>query len=396
MKEYIKLELKFGKVINETKGGFSKDFFYPFTYHHVYNMCCTLLDKNPIPQNRKVDNKYMPFYQNIMDAVLEGYIKIESISEDNVICSVKSAHNSNATNDATKQITWQDVELTMQDKFHDFKNILNDVFKIKYDVAYIKGFENTMSDIISWNNILDIDNLKNWFKTNKLTAFVNYIENDPNYKGTPLNKNGKITTLQMFQLSKKVYRGIIKSNVYNAIIYIPFNNELKETYLKYSKGWTNMLDGGLVKSLGFHELSELDIIDFYKINSLKTIRKSDVFNMKEVDFEKNEKYKFISNNIKKNLQITKNDVSEMLQSLNLSFDENDLDKLFKKKIEVKEITGFIKKLRNEKFWSLDKVKEILNELNVQYDLKDLENIRFNANSINNRIEQIINKNLKIN
>lgn len=398
--EFLKLELRGGKVINVfNKGVFSKDFFFPFNNRHVYNMLCTLLDKTPMPQNRKVNSKYMPFYNNVMDAVLKGYVKIECVSSFIKVTAMKGAYNSNVANDAVKQITWRDCQNRMgEQSFTIFKDILKNDFDIDYDKrGYLLGFENTMSIIINCGNQTLIDSLKNWFKKNTLTVFINYLENHPEYKGSLFGKskipfNGK-------EVNKRIYKGILDSEVYNATFYIPFNNELKEEYLKYSKGWTTMLDGGLVKAIEFTELYSDDIIEYLEIKDLLPLRKSDLLMNKDVvDFNKLNEYRTVSKNIKSGKSISKVDIITLFNKLDLEYNDKDMNVLFSKDITEEKITGLIKKIRNRNFWNIEKVKNIYKKLNLEYKDDDLDfgKSDISASSINRKIEKIINNKLKLN
>ena len=227
--KYFKIEVKDARVITyyDKSGIYSKDFFYPFNYKHVYNMLCTLLDKSPSPQNRMVDTKYMPFYEYIMEQIKNGYIKIRCISEDENITTIKTAYNSNAVNNAIPHYTWRDCQLTMGNvNFELFKEHLLQNYGIDYvKDGYLSGFTETMKKIATHKNQILINKTKIWFKSIKCTVLSNYIENHKDYNGTFLGVE-KID-LKGAYMKKRVNRGIVTANVYDAIIYIPLNPQIK-------------------------------------------------------------------------------------------------------------------------------------------------------------------------
>ncbi len=269
----IKLIMEGGSVVttNLNKERF-KNFLYPFNYHHVYNMMCTLLDVNPTPQNRVVDSNYMPFHKDIMGCVESGYVKIERVCENELFNTDKSIYNSSAN--SSLQISWRDLELSLNKRsdtlFDEFKKKL-ECFGLNYKEAYLNGISDTFTKIVNHSDTNLVDDLLIFFKNNTLTSMCNYICSHKDYKGV------KRSDFMPWQLEKRNRKGVAYSNIYNAVIYIPLSDELEKEYDLHSKKFTSMLDGGVVSVVGFFDISKVDVYDYTPIKDLITIRTDEIF-----------------------------------------------------------------------------------------------------------------------
>ena len=109
--KYLKLQFSSARLITDNNSrkelGYNR-FFHPINKMHVYNSMCVLLDRTPKPQLRDTDDKYMPLYQDVLDAVSEGYIKTKLVCEEEKLTTIKKYFNSNAAE--AYQYTWKDCE----------------------------------------------------------------------------------------------------------------------------------------------------------------------------------------------------------------------------------------------------------------------------------------------
>lgn len=352
--KYLKLKFSSARLIKEKPlknmlG--SNRFFHPINKMHVYNSICVLLDRTPKPQLRNTDDKYMPLYEDVLEIVSNGYIKIKLISESEKITTIKKDWNSNTT--SASQYTWVDCKYVTGTLFpvfiHQASLILNipenEVEKTSFDDFIFKiqskGNYNEKNEIVYSNQT--INELISWCKLNSCTPLSNYIEK----KQAPSRPT---------QFGKRVHRGIIDSNLYEGIIYIPFNDELLKELEKFTKGFSTILDGGVVTIIGYDYLLEDELVGMKKISELNSTRKF-------IELTTGVKW---SNTIYKNLEV------------------DNLEESIKKIIKQ---AGVLLNLESEKDY--DEMMKKINKVKFNGDnTKDI------AYKLNHFIEKNINKQLK--
>ena len=270
--KYLKLSFKDARVIKEKSlknmlG--SNRFFYPINKMHVYNSVCVLMDRTPKPQLRKTDDKYLPLYDDILEMVSNGYIKINLSYENEIITTIKKDWNSNLTQ--CQQLTWKDCTYVTGTLQPIFIYRVSEILNIPEDKLTNIAFDDVISKIRNLGVINDkdeyvfegnnkIQELISWCKMNSSTPISNYIEN-------------KQISSRPTGFGKRVYRGVVNSSNYYGFIYIPLNDEHYKELIKYTKGFSNILDGGLVKIVDYGEIKEDDLIGFTKISDLNSTRK---------------------------------------------------------------------------------------------------------------------------
>lgn len=324
--KFLKLQLRHGTIINESSAKFkygSMRLFYPITDMIVYNMLCTLLDRTPKPQFRVTDDKYMPFYKDIMDVVMNSYIKVDCVATNENITTIKKASDSNSKNESVVQYTWTDCKYCIKENFDNFKDILTTDFNISKKIQDTIGFEKCIKIIRNSPNKVNINNLNKWLKSKNATTIANLIENNKKFEARGMGK--------------RVYRGNVTSNKYNAIIYIPLSDKIKEELDMYSKGWTTMLDGGVLTILEYGEILKTDLIDFEKISDIPSIQRYD---------NNGSYYQYLENKT-----ISVGDVIPLLDNLKLDYDINNIIEMFNKSknISTKRINYLIDELIHNKF-----------------------------------------------
>jgi hypothetical protein len=372
--KFLKLKFDSARLIREKSSKNmlgSNRFFYPINKLHIYNSICVLLDRTPKPQLRNTDDKYMPFYKDIMDVVEEGYVKINLLNSSEKITTVKKDYNSNAL--SADQYTWVDCDYVLGNLKPIFVHHVSEILSIsKEDVQKI-SFEEVIEKIQSYSSMTDdiktnkkgeskniiiytytsekILNLIKWLKINSATVIANYIEN----KG-----EGQRAT----QFGKRIYRGLVDSQVYSGLIYIPLTDALHEELITYSKGFSNILDGGLVKIIGYDYILEDDVFDFLEIKKLNSTRKFNEFMNTGVDW---------NNTVYKNLNPSnfKSETDNIISKCNISIENN------------KEYDSMFSKISKIKF----------NE-NIDYKEADKQYKKDIAYKINTFIENSINKQFK--
>lgn len=268
--KFLHLKFSHAKVVKESNKAIlfgSNDFLHPLNSLHVYNALCVLLDRTPKPQLRATDDIYMPFYDDIMAVVVKGYIKTTLITKDENISTVKKAWNSNAMN--SSQYTWVDCRYSVGTLLPVFvyhlsnilnkseQTILDTPFDAIIDELHSKGVKQN-DDLIEYTD-KGINDLITWCQRNQCGGLTNYIQN------TQISSRPT-------QFGKRIYRGSVETNKYNGDIYIPLTDELIDELINHTKGHATILDGGLVKIIGFNEVDEDEISDFteiYKLNSSK-------------------------------------------------------------------------------------------------------------------------------
>jgi hypothetical protein len=269
--KFLELQFNHAKVIKETNKSIlfgSNSFFHPITKHHVYNVMCVLLDRTPKPQLRDTNNKYMPFYEDVMGVVNDGYIKTTIISEEENITTVKKAWNANAMN--APQYTWVDCRYVIGTLFNTFIYRLSKILNKSETIIINSPFDNIIEELQS-RGVKDetgiikysddgIKDLISWCKLNQSTPLANYIQDT--------QKSSRPT-----QFGKRVFRGNTKSSKYSGVIYIPLTETLLDELILHTKGHATILDGGLVKIMGYHTLMEDDVDGFTKISQLNGSRK---------------------------------------------------------------------------------------------------------------------------
>jgi hypothetical protein len=331
--KYLKLKFDNARLIKEKSlknmlG--SNRFFYPINKMHVYNSICILLDRTPKPQLRNTDDKYMPLYDDILEVVSNGYIKINLVDDGENITTIKKDWNSNLTQ--YQQLTWKDCSYVTGTLLPTFiyyvSEILNEtedkISKMAFDDVITKikmlGINNDKNEIIYHNE--KINNLISWCKLNSSTPISNYIEN-------------KQESSRPTSFGKRVNRGIVNSNKYSGIIYIPLNDALHDELIEYTKGFSNILDGGLVKIIDYCEIKEDDLIGFTPINDLNPIKKFNELT-NGVDW---------SNTIYKELNQNDliNSINKIIEKANVSIENNqtEYDEMMKKISKVKFTTDKI-------------------------------------------------------
>lgn len=339
--KYLKLKFGNARLIKEKSlknmlG--SNRFFHPINKMHVYNSVCVLLDRTPKPQLRYTDDKYMPTYNDILDTVSNGYIKINLLDDDEVITTIKKDWNSNLTQ--YHQLTWKDCSYvigTLLPKFiYYISEILNEpednITKMAFDDVITKiktlGTFNDKNEIIYHNE--KINNLISWCKLNSSTPISNYIENK--------QESSRPTTF-----GKRVNRGVVKANKYSGVIYVPLNQTLYNELIQYTKGFSNILDGGLVEIIDYCEIKEDDLIGFTPINDLNTTKKF-IEQTNGVDWSNT-----IYNELNQNDLI--NSINNIIKKTNVSIEDNQI-----------EYDEMMKKINKVKF-TKDKIGEVAYKLN---------------------------------
>lgn len=339
--KFLKLEFKNAMLIKEKSlknmlG--SNRFFHPINKLHVYNSICVLFDRTPKSQLRKTNDEHMPFYEDILEMVSNGYINIKCVAEKEKISTVKSAYDANL--DDASQITWVDCKYVTGTLHQIFINQLSEILNKKENTIGDISFEDTVELIqsmgtkeedesISYSND-KINDLIKWCKRNTSTAIANYISNkQTQYKGR--------------NFGKRVYRGSVEADRYCGIMYIPISDNHHDELITHTKGFSNILDEGLVNIVDYLEILEDEIEGFTKIEDLNSVRKFSNFKKgvdisktiyKEISVDKLEKS--IENIIKKcGVLISDNqkEFDEMMKKI--SKIKNDDENKYVKKIAYK-------------------------------------------------------------
>lgn len=269
--KYLQLKFEHARLITgraKKKPIGTNRFFHPLNNKHIYNSVCVLFDIIPKPQLRETDDKYMPLHEDILSVVNEGYVKIKCIAVDEKNTIVKKAWNANTNNHT--QYTWKNCHYLTGTLFPKFINHVSKILKISQEDVRKKAFDDVISEIQSMgfrddkNEIIydddNVNNLISWCNINKLKPMSNYI------------KDRQLVSRNT-SFGKRVNRGCELGNKYSGIIYIPLNDDLFDELVTYTKGFSTILDGGLVTITGYGELMEDDIEGFTKIKELKSIRK---------------------------------------------------------------------------------------------------------------------------
>ncbi len=275
--KYLKLKYEDARLILTARNNLlgSNRFFHPITKMHVYNSICVLFDRTPKPQLRETDDKYMPMYNDILDVVSNGYIKVNLTFEGDNITTIKTFSNSNTT--TSFQYTWVDCKYVTGTLFPIFLYFISDILNRDVERVEDKSFDEIIfelqgmgvkseDDTITYSDDR-MNTLLTWCKTNSCTPIYNYLTN---------KQEGNRPT----GFGKKVYRGIVKSNNYSGLIYIPLTDKLYDELITHTKGYSNILDGGLVTIMDYCEIYEDDVEGFVKINELNSVRKYSSFNGK--------------------------------------------------------------------------------------------------------------------
>ena len=280
--KFLKLKFEHTRLIkekNKTNMLGSNVFFYPINKMHVYNSVCALIGRSPKPQLRDTDDKYMPFFKDISDYIDEGFIKIELINDTEKITTIKKYYNANATE--AKQYTWKDCSYVTGTLLPIFINKISEVLLISKEkvekntfdqvikLIQEKGNKNEKEEIVYSDKA--IKDLIDWCKLNNCTAISNYIEN-------------KQLSSRPTYFGKRVYRGIVDVNKYSGFIYIPMDEKLFEELLYNTKGFSTILDEGIVTILDYDYVKEDEVSNMIKISDLSSIKK---LNKKEskINFE---------------------------------------------------------------------------------------------------------------
>jgi len=269
--KYLKLKFDDARLIKEKPlknmlG--SNRFFYPINKMHIYNSVCVLLDRTPKAQLRGTDDKYMPLYDDILATVSKGYVKIKLLDDTELITTIKKDWNSNVTMSA--QQTWKDCGYVTGTLLPIFIYHVSDILAISEDAVKKMAFDDVIVKIKSMGVYNDknevvysndkINNLIGWCKLNSSTPISNYIEN-------------KQETSRPTGFGKRVNRGIVNSNKYCGFIYIPMDDKLFDELIQNTKGFSNILDGGLVRIIGYSEIKEDDLDGFTNISDLNSTKK---------------------------------------------------------------------------------------------------------------------------
>lgn len=340
--KYLKLKFECARVIKEKSlknmlG--SNRFFSPITKLHIYNSVCVLLDRTPKPQLRETDDIYMPMYDDILDIVSNGFIKINLLDENELISTVKKDWNSNLTQ--SEQQTWKDCAYVTGTLQPIFVYRVSEILKISEDELTKIAFDSVVDEIRKLGVIDDeneynfdgntaVQDLISWCKLNSATPISNYIQN-------------KQVSSRPTGFGKRVYRGVVNSSNYCGFIYIPLDEEHHDELINFSKGFSNILDGGLVKIVGYGEIKEDDLIGFTKISDLNSTKKFDNLTSGVV----------WSNTIYKNLDpkdLVKS-IDKIINDVGVSIENNkdEYDEMIKKILKVK--------------FTLEKVGEIAYKVN---------------------------------
>lgn len=270
--KYLKLKFVSARLIKEKSlknmlG--SNKFYHPINKYHVYNSVAVLFGRTPKPQLRDTKDIYLPFFEDIMEIVENGFIKINLTFENENITTIKKSWNSNLTE--SKQYTWLDCEYCagtllpkVKEKFCTILKI-NDLGNITFDntILLIQKLGSIKPDGSILYSDPEICNLIDWLKTNTCSPIANYIEN-------------KQLSSRSTQFGKRVNRGIVNSNNYSGEIIIPITDILINELLKYSKGFSKILDGGVVKIVSLGEMFEDDFDGFTEINKLNNTKKFEI------------------------------------------------------------------------------------------------------------------------
>ena len=337
--KFLKLKFESAKLIrekNKTNLLGSNRFFHPITSMHIYNSLCVLLDRTPKPQLRPTDDKYLPFFSDIMDVVNEGFIKIHLINDNNKTTTIKKGWNSNAV--SASQYTWVDCKYVLGNLQPIFIHYVSDILCLSKDEVTTIAFDDIIEKIQNQsekvNSIKEnkkgetrdivlytyknekITNLIQWLKTNSATIIANYIENK--------NESDRPTGF-----GKRVNRGIVDTHIYSGLIYIPLTQELHDELICHSKGYSNILDGGLVRPISYDFVMEDELVDFIEIKTLNSVRK---FNEDTTNIVwENTIYKEIDE------KALKESVDKIINQCGVSIVDNQLeyDKMLKKVLSVK-------------------------------------------------------------
>lgn len=314
--KYLHLKFSDAKMIREhsDKNGLGYNrFFHPINKMHVYNSLCVLMDRTPKPQLRKTDDKYMPLYDDLLDAVSGGYIKIKLIMEEEIITTIKK--NWNANLQSASQYTWKDCKYVTGTLFPLFTHQVSKVINKSENEVTKMAFEDVMETIQSRGTKNHLDefeytdentiSLIKWCSLNRCTAISNYIEN-------------KQISSKPSQFGKRVNRGIADSSTYAGVICIPMSEELIEELIQHTRGKSTILDGGLVKIVDYSEIYEDDLFGFTKISELNSVKKFNNTIVKRIDWSDT-----IYNNI--DLADLKNSIDKIIKDLDIDVSKSQTE-----------------------------------------------------------------------
>lgn len=269
--KYLKLKFDNARLIKEKNiknllG--SNVFFHPINKMHIYNSVCVLLDRTPTPQLREVNQKFLPLYTDILEVVNNGYIKTFLTDDSEQITTIKKDWNSNLT--VAAQYTWKDCSYVTGTLLPVFIWHISEILSKSETKIKKLPFDEVMKEVQNIGVRMDngeivysnekVNKLIAWCKSNSCTPLSNYIEN-------------KQISSRPTGFGKKVNRGNVNANRYSGIIYIPLNDELFNELITYTKGFSTILDSGVVRILGFDEITEDEIIDFKPIKELNSSKK---------------------------------------------------------------------------------------------------------------------------
>lgn len=267
--KFLKLKFVSARLIKEKKKNNmlgTNRFFHPINKMHIYNSVCVLIGRTPKSQLRKTDSDYMPIFEDVLKAVNDGYAKIKLVAQDENITTIKKAFNSNCM--GAVQYTWKDCQYIIGNLLSNLKSKISKILNIDNVDDYT--FEDIISKIqkigiISGNGSIVYNNesvkdLNDWLQFNSATGISNYIENI------------KIPS-RPTAFGKKVHRGVVTGNNYSGEFLIPFNDDLFSELLANSKGFSKILDGGLVTIVGYGFMLEDEFKDFVEISKLNDVRK---------------------------------------------------------------------------------------------------------------------------
>lgn len=353
--KFLKLKFSNARLIrgrsDKNRLGYNR-FFHPINKMHIYNSLCVLLDRTPKPQLRETDDKFMPFYEDVMSVVNKGFIKTNLITENETITIIKKDWNSNLK--SAKQYTWVDCKYTTGTLFpiflYQISQILDksekEVLKISFDEVIesiqLMGHKNDNEEFEFLNQ--KIIDLLSWCARNSSTVITNYIKS-------------KQESSRPTGFGKKVNRGIVDASIFEGVIYIPLSQELFEEMIKYTKGHSTILDGGLVKIMGYSEIYEDDLIDFVKIDELNLMKKFNKSLVRTINWSDT-----IYNRI---------DLNNLERSIKKIIKDLDIDIDISNKVEY---NNMIKKVKSIKDINVSKVGYKLNffienEINKKYKQK---------------------------
>lgn len=349
--KFLKLKFTGARLIRERNDknriGYNR-FFHPINTLHVYNSLCVLMDRTPKPQLRETDDRFMPVYDDLMKVVSEGFIKIDMVMESETITIIKKDWNANLK--TAQQYTWKDCQFVTGTLFPLFKNQVSEILNTK-DVTE-KSFDEVISDIQSLGikegsgeiKYTDnkITNLINWCSINNATVISNYIEN-------------KQESSRATNFGKRVNRGVADTSVFNGIIYIPLTQELFDEFIKYTPGHSTILDGGLVRVLGYSEVYEDELEGFKKISQLNSTKKFNNQFVKAINWEDTIYNKIDLNDIE-------GSIKKILESVEVDISQN-----------AKEYGSMMEKINSTKGIDIPKIASKLNffienAINKQYKI----------------------------